>query len=149
MTNLMHGHASQRRKSGEYTSWVCMKMRCNNKNTKGYDRYGGRGITVCDRWQNSFLDFLQDMGPRPGQDYSIERVENNKNYEPGNCRWATRIEQANNRRANTILEFNGRRLTISQWSAITGLHRCAIHYRINHGWTVERALTKRSQREKT
>ena len=91
-----HGHSTQR--SPEYLSWAAMKSRCLNSNRKEYPYYGGRGITVCDRWQESFENFLQDMGKRPSKTHSLDRIDNSGNYDPSNCRWATKSEQIANRR---------------------------------------------------
>lgn len=93
-----HGAAPRSGSSSEYQSWLHLKQRCGNHKHRAYKYYGGRGITVCDRWKNSFEAFLADMGPKPSLRHSIDRINNDGNYEPGNCRWATKVEQRQNQR---------------------------------------------------
>ena len=126
----------------EHRSWSQMKGRCKNPNNHKYLRYGGRGISVCGRW-NKFENFLSDMGKKPSKHHSIDRIDNDGNYEPTNCRWATPRQQSNNTRRNVLLTHNGKTLTLAQWSRRTGIKHTTINDRINkHGWTVESALTK-------
>ena len=98
---ITHGEASVKNRVPEYSSWYNMKNRCYNTKTNYYKNYGGRGIIVCERWLNSYENFLEDMGRKPGKNYSLDRKDNNGNYEPGNCRWATAKEQNNNRKPTT------------------------------------------------
>jgi hypothetical protein len=118
-----------------------MRRRCTKENRKDYARYGGRGITVCERWQ-SFAAFYADMGPRPGPGYQLERKKNDEGYSPGNCVWATPTDQARNRRSNTVLTLDGVSRTLAEWVEITGIPHNTISMRINkYGWPVEKALT--------
>lgn len=105
----------------EYVTWRGMLQRCQNPNATGYARYGGRGISVCERWQISFVDFLSDMGPRPSLSHSLDRIDPNGNYEPTNCRWATRTEQANNRRDNRPLTIDGVTKCAADWAREFGV----------------------------
>lgn len=125
-----------------YRRWSSMKARCYNKNSKCYSRYGGRGITVCDEWRNSFEAF-RDWALSNGysDDLTIDRIENNGNYEPSNCRWTDVETQANNKRCNRLITYNNKTHTIAQWSNITGIPYDRIRRRMDNGWTPERTLT--------
>jgi hypothetical protein len=118
-----------------------MINRCTYPYVPNYDRYGGRGIKVCEQWK-TFEGFLADMGDRPGPGYSLEREKADKDYEPGNCRWATKVQQANNRSWNRVVEHQGERLSVAVWAARLGIPEKAITMRLNRGWAVERALTE-------
>jgi hypothetical protein len=122
-----------------YRAWVSMKVRCNNPKNVFYRHYGGRGIKVCDRWQNSFESFFADMGARPPK-HSIDRIDPNGNYEPGNCRWATQREQMNNRRCNRFVEIDGKTQTLATWLRESGLKPSTYQDRIVRGWDIERAI---------
>lgn len=123
-----------------YQVWRAMKNRCELKSVESYQNYGGRGIKVCDRWQ-SFESFLTDMGPRP-KGMTVERNDTDGNYEPGNCRWATRAEQSVNKRNNVHLTANGKTQTMTEWARELGVNHTAIVYRLKQGWPVERAVTE-------
>jgi len=119
-----------------------MKARCQNPKNHKYSAYGARGITVCERWQ-SFHGFLSDMGECPGTEYSIDRINNDGNYELGNCRWATVSQQMSNQSTNTRLSHNGKTMTVSQWARELGMHHTTILQRIyRSGWSIDRALTE-------
>lgn len=128
--------------SPEYRIWAGIKGRCNNPNNYSAKDYGLRGIELCDKW-NDFTNFYQDMGKRPSKSHTIERVDNDGNYELSNCVWATRLEQANNRRNNVFLTHNNKKQTISQWGRELGLPRQTISYRLKRGWSVKAVLTNR------
>lgn len=124
----------------EYEIWQAMKKRCSYKKSKHYKNYGGRGIRVCKRWLNSFENFYADMGSRPSSKYSIDRINNDGDYKPSNCRWATRKEQCNNTRQNHIITYNGVTLTMTQWARKIGLTRNVLKRRLALNWSVERSL---------
>lgn len=128
-------------KTAEYKVWAGIKRRCLNKSEKSYNDYGARGITICKRWSDSFEAFLEDVGPRPSPQHTIERIDNEKGYEPNNCRWATRDEQAVNKRNNRRITFLGVTRVLAEWARLTGIHRATIEYRLDHGWSVEHTLT--------
>jgi hypothetical protein len=133
--NRRHGMTGTR----VHNIWCCMHQRCYDPKHKSYDLYGGRGILVCERW-HTFENFLLDMGNPPNH-LTLDRIDNEKGYEPGNCRWATLIEQANNRRDNVRIEAFGRIETIANWSREVGLAESTILQRIGKGMTSEMALS--------
>lgn len=120
-------------KTPEYTVWLNMKQRCSNQNHPCYNHYGGRGITVCERW-NSFQLFIRDMGARPTSDHWIERRENNKGYEPDNCYWATASNQSRNTRRTILITIAGVTMCAKDWSALRKLPYRTIITRIRNGW---------------
>ena len=125
----------------EYGIWTRMVQRCHNPAAHQYHDYGGRGITVCVQWRESFETFIAEVGPRPTPKHTIDRIDNDRGYEPGNVQWSTRIAQANNKRNNRLVEFHGRSQTIPAWSRETGLRAGLIFERLRDGWPVEKALT--------
>ena len=124
--------------------WGGIKQRCYNaRKGKIYSRYQGRGIKVCDRWINSFETFLKDMGLPPTLKHSLDRYPNNDgNYEPSNCRWATSYEQMNNIRTNHIIEYNGQKKTIAEWVIEKSIPRHIIKWRIDKGWAIDDIFEK-------
>lgn len=128
-------------KTPEYRTWAAIKRRASNPNASDYKRYGGRGIKVCGRWLDSFEAFYEDMGDKP-TGKTLERINNDGNYSPENCKWATHREQANNRTTNKYFTIDGETLTMAQWA-----RRCTVNYqtlrsRIRAGWHIEKALNK-------
>lgn len=123
-----------------YKSWSEAKSRCLNPSHSAYKDYGGRGITVCDRWLESFENFYEDMGDRPNN-MTIDRINNNLGYSKENCRWATWEEQANNRRNNRLIELNGKTQNLTQWIKELGISTSTVRSRLRIGWSIEKALT--------
>lgn len=118
-----------------------MISRCTNENRPDYKYYGGRGITVCDRWRNSFGSFLEDMGERP-EGMSIDRKQNSIGYGPDNCKWSTSKQQMQNVRTNRNITFNGETLCLMEWARRIGINKQSLSDRIKRGWPLEKALTK-------
>jgi hypothetical protein len=115
--------------------------RCSNPRSQHFDRYGGRGIRVCSRW-SSFWKYVEDMGERPSNRHSLERIDNDANYEPGNCRWATQAEQMLNTCQTKKLVFMGREKPLIVWAREVGINYWTLIRRLQRGWSVERALTR-------
>lgn len=138
-----HGYCrTDRGTQVEYGTWYAMIKRCVAVSDSSYGEYGGRGIAVCDRWRDSFAAFLHDMGQRPSPDHSIERKDNSSGYHPGNCVWATRVEQQNNTRRTVRLTFGGITKGLSEWARDLGINYRTLRGRVVvRGWPVEKALT--------
>lgn len=141
-----HGASSGGKRTPEYRSWSKMKERCLDKNHKFYSKYGGRGIKVCKRWMK-FKNFFKDMGNRPNE-FTLERRNNDGNYTPKNCRWATRKDQANNRSNSRMLEYRGKTKTLAEWAVELKFSRSMVHRRIKRGMSVADAFTKPSGQSK-
>lgn len=135
-----HGESGVNR-TPEFSTWRGIKTRCYDKSDHSFPDYGGRGIRVFTPWLLSYKAFLAYMGRRPSPLHSIERIKNDGDYEPGNVRWATHVEQCNNKRSNRFLELNGKRQTVAQWARELGISQSNILARLRNGWTPERALT--------
>lgn len=136
---LIHGHSRKKNWTPEYRAWAHMMNRCVNPKDFGYRNYGGRGIQVCESWK-TFENFLKDVGLRPSPKFSIDRINNNGNYEPGNVRWATKRQQCRNRRGLHLLTYDGKTQCLSDWADEIGSERELIRSRIRSGWSAERAL---------
>ena len=157
--SITHGATRSRvlgeRQRPEYTAWQEIKKRCTLPTNKRFARYGGRGINLCARWQDS-SSFLADMGPKPSRAHTIDRIDNDGGYWCGrveclecgpagrvpNCRWATPKEQARNRRTSRVLEFRGKRRCVAEWAEVLGVDQGIINSRLSAGWPVERVLTE-------
>lgn len=124
----------------EYWIWHGIKQRCTNPKRSQYCYYGGRGISIHKAW-STFDAFYRDMGPAP-HGYSIDRIDNERGYEPGNCRWVPHKEQCRNKRTNHVLTFNGTTKALSAWAEYLGLNSSTIRMRLSRGWTIERTLSE-------
>lgn len=141
--NITHGMS----RSDLYAVWCSMKARCHRPSDADFHLYGGRGISVCDRWKNSFTAFVSDMGPRP-DGFSVERIDNQKGYSPGNCKWASSKEQSANRRVTRYLTFGGVSRPLLEWAALLGIKPCTIYQRLHGGASDEDALNTRNLRRR-
>lgn len=138
----VHGEASfvREKKTFEYATWLNMRARCVNPKNEFWHDYGGRGIRVCQRWDDYSL-FLADMGRRPAG-CTIDRIDNDGHYEPGNCRWATSVEQGFNKRNNRFVTLNGERMKLDRAASIVGIPADTIRDRLHQGWSEERAMSQ-------
>lgn len=126
--------------SAEYSIWNAMIQRCYNCNTNSFNNYIARDIIVCDRWRHSFENFYADMGPRPSDQHSIDRMNNDGNYEPSNCRWATRTEQNNNTRSNVFYYYKDKEYTVLQLAVEFNIKLSTLKARLNRGWSITDAI---------
>jgi hypothetical protein len=141
--NRTHAHAKPAQRTPEYRSWALLRGRCLSVNNPKYPSYGGRGITVCAAW-TSFAQFLADMGERPSADHSIDRIDNNGPYSPENCRWATRSQQARNKRNTWMITCNGETRPAVEWAEMAGIGTGTIRVRLKRGWSLEKAISTRT-----
>ena len=147
-------HGLSRAGLAEYTCWLNTKRRCSkkNKDKEEYKNYYKRGIRVCDRWKNSFIDFYEDVGKRPTVVHSLDRIDNNGNYEPNNCHWATNKEQARNRRGTIYITYRNEKKCLVDWSKDTKISSKTLKDRLEKGWSIKKTLeteTKLSRYLKT
>lgn len=140
-----HGATSGGKRTPIYRIWSGIKERCESPTCKGFQAYGGRGIKLCERW-DKFENFLADMGPRPSHNHSIDRKDNDGNYEPGNCRWATDTEQSRNRSCTVNLSISGRVQCVSAWATELNMSRATLDWRLKHGFPIEKILTNQKFR---
>lgn len=136
---ITHGATVGGRIPRLFKALCAMRDRCHNPMNVSFDNYGGRGIKVCERW-NNYQNFFDDVGNRP-PGMSLGRIDNDGDYCPENCRWETSVQQANNKRSVPKYEHNGRALTATEWSLVTGIRGKTIKHRISRGWPLEKALT--------
>lgn len=133
-------HGEGYKRTPEYVAWTQMKNRCFNPHATRYANWGGRGISVCKAWADSFETFLNDVGRRPTHEHSLDRRDNSKDYEPGNVRWATPTEQNRNSSGNRRLTYQGLTKTLSEWAELYHMRVKTLWSRIDRGWSVEDAL---------
>lgn len=146
MLRKSHGHSMSCKDENPigykcYYTWQAMKRRCNNPRDKRYDDYGGRGIKVCERWSSSYEAFLEDVGLPPSDKHQIDRINNDGDYEPSNCRWVDRVQNARNKRNTRLISAFGESLTLAEWSERSGILQKTIEMRIKRGMTPEEAIT--------
>lgn len=126
--------------SSEYRTWDSLKRRCYNPTTKYFDRYGGRGIQVCARWRDDYQAFLSDMGRRPSPRHSLDRIDNDGDYELSNCRWTLQVVQIRNRSIAVIFDWHGKHRSQMELAELSGIPFGTLRSRIKRGWTLERAM---------
>lgn len=137
----VHGRSGDNKAGGTYLVWISMIARCERKSHKSYGIYGGAGVTICERWRNSFQSFLDDMGERP-KGMTLDRYPNSRgNYEPGNCRWADAKQQARNRSTNLLIEAFGESRPLCEWAEKYGIRADTLVWRIRRGMSPEVAMT--------
>lgn len=139
--NLRHGASRRIGRTTEYGAWVGMRKRCYDKKTNQFKDYGGRGIAVCERWLHSFENFLADVGLKPTRLHTIDRINNDGNYEPGNVRWSTRKEQQNNRRTTRMVQYLGKTQSLTAWCEELNQNKIRICSRMARGMTPQQALS--------
>jgi hypothetical protein len=142
LNSMTHGETLGGRMSPEYCVWKAMLQRCRNPNNPRYASYGGRGIRVCVKWQNDFAAFLLDMGRRPTSRHSIERINNDGDYKPSNCRWELPGRQMVNRRNTRTIHRNGKDVPLADLAKKHGIPANTLRFRVLGGWDLERALTQ-------
>lgn len=142
MANVVHKHTVGRRRTPEYVAWINMKNRCGDSNREDFKFYGAIGVKVCEEWKDDFGAFLAHVGMRPSPRHSIDRHPNKTgNYEPGNVRWATNIQQCNNRRSNRMITYRGETCTMAEWARRYGLKLSVVHARLKDGWDIDHAFS--------
>ena len=137
--NYKHGHSVRGAKTRAWDIWRGMTERCRNPNHSSWSNYGGRGVKVCPRWLE-FSNFLADMG-EPEENFSLDRINNDEDYCPENCRWANRATQARNTNRNVMLTYNGKTQCLTDWAIEHGISRGTIEHRLKHNWSIKKALT--------
>lgn len=141
MRRIVHGHACRGKISREFSSWMHMKTRCYNEKDDNYPRYGGRGIKICERWLESFENFLDDMGLQP-EGLTLERIDNDGDYGPTNCRWASPKEQARNRMDTVFVKHDNKTLCLKDWAKELGISPITFYSRWYRGWGIERIASQ-------